>query len=91
MKNYNIIIAYDIADIRRLKKIAKLLEKEAFRIQFSIFFLPNITEKQINILISKILKIINKKKDDVRIYKVNIEKSISLQNAVDLKYPTLFL
>jgi CRISPR-associated endonuclease Cas2 len=33
------VIAYDIKDDKRLRKIAKFMEKEAIRIQLSVFFL----------------------------------------------------
>ena len=39
MKRFDFLVCYDIADAKRLRKVAKLLEKEAIRIQKSQFFM----------------------------------------------------
>ena len=41
------VIAYDIKDDKRLRKIAKFMEKEAIRIQLSVFFLREATKDDI--------------------------------------------
>lgn len=90
MKRYDFIISYDIANIKRLRKIAKLLEKEAIRIQFSIFLLPNSTKDELQTLLDNILKIYNENEDDIRVY--NIKNSgIKLASAINLEQPYNFL
>ena len=37
MKTYNFVISYDISDDKRLRKAAKILEKEAMRFQYSVY------------------------------------------------------
>ena len=76
-----------MADIKRLRKLAKLLETQAIRIQKSIFFYEKGTKNTIRKLVDDISVIIDHKEDDVRIYKIDINSSISLQNAIDLKTP----
>jgi CRISPR-associated endonuclease Cas2 len=39
-----IVIAYDIRDEKRLRKIAKLMQSYAIRIQLSVFLLPKATK-----------------------------------------------
>ena len=90
MNRYDFIISYDIANIKRLRKIAKLLEKEAIRIQFSIFLLPNSTKYELQTLLDNILKIYNENEDDIRVY--NIKNSgIKLASAINLEQPYNFL
>ncbi len=90
MNRYDFIISYDIANIKRLRKIAKLLEKEAIRIQFSIFLLPNSTKDELQTLLDNILKIYNENEDDIRVY--NIKNSgIKLASAINLEQPYNFL
>ncbi len=89
MKRYNFLICYDIADKKRLQKIAKILEKEAIRVQYSIFLFPKATKEELFILLDKVLKIHNKNQDDIRVY--NIKNSgINLGSAVDLEQPFNF-
>ena len=91
MKTSNFIIAYDISSIKRLRKMAKLLESVAIRVQFSIFLYSNATKDELKNLCSKIMEIINVNSDDVRIYKIDIERSIHLKSGIDLKNPTIYL
>lgn len=89
MKHYDFILAYDIADNKRLRKIAKVLEKEAIRIQFSIFLLPKFTKPELTMLLDKILKIYNENEDDIRVYKIK-NKGINIASAIDLEHPFNF-
>ena len=90
MKRYNFIISYDIANDKRLRKIAKVLEKKAIRLQFSIFYLPNATKKELQIILDELLNIYNEKEDDIRVY--NIKNSgIKLASAINLEQPYNFL
>jgi CRISPR-associated protein Cas2 len=90
MKRANFIIAYDISNVKRLAKIAKTIEKEAFRIQRSIFFYPDASIEELSRLIEKIVNILHKNKDDLRVYKIK-KGSIALQSAIDLDNPDIFL
>jgi len=78
MKKTAFILAYDISSPKTLPKIARLLEGECFRIQKSIFYHPELSKEQINLLIKQINAIIDKRLDDVRIYKINLKKSYFL-------------
>jgi CRISPR-associated protein Cas2 len=84
------IVSYDICDRKRLAKLAKLLEKIAIRIQKSIFLLKA-SKNELLGLINSIKDIINEEQDDVRIYKINIEKSLHLASATDLKNPMILV
>lgn len=87
MRDFNFLVCYDIADMKRLRKLAKLLETQAIRIQKSIFFYEKGTKSAIKKLIDDISVLIDHKEDDVRIYKIDINSSISLKNAIDLNTP----
>jgi CRISPR-associated protein Cas2 len=90
MREYNFVISYDVADVKRLRKVAKILEKEALRFQYSVFLLYNYTEAELKILLEKLLDIIDEKDDDLRVYKIN-NFGITLGNAIDLNNPTYIL
>ena len=85
---HDYIIAYDIADEKRLRKVAKLLESETMRIQYSVFFIQA-HKTHIEQLQQKLQAIINQAKDDLRIYQIDIENSFHLQAGLDLKSPLI--
>jgi len=89
MKRFDFLICYDISSPSRLQKIAKILEKEAIRIQKSVFFVAEMTKEEIKLLIEKIADYINPKEDDVRIYKVDKHSSKHLRSGVDLTNPNI--
>ncbi len=89
MKKFDFVIGYDITSPKRLKRVATLLELEAIRIQFSLFFYPKQTKEVVKYLVDKIVELIDPKEDDVRIYRVDIVRSLNLGSAVNLKYPNL--
>lgn len=89
MKKFNFLICYDIADSKRLTKIAKNLEKVSIRIQKSIFYYMEATAKDIEQIVSIIEEIINKDEDDVRVYKVDKNLSINLKRGINLKQPNI--
>ncbi len=89
MKKFNFLICYDIADPKRLAKIAKSLEKVSIRIQKSIFYYMEATAKDIEQIVTIIEKIINRDEDDVRVYKVDKNLSINLKRGIDLKKPNI--
>jgi len=87
MKKFNFLICYDISDVKRLRKVAKLLEQNSIRIQKSIFYVTFISKDDLIKVIDKLKELIDKKDDDVRIYKVDKYSSLHLKSAVNLKQP----
>ena len=59
-------ISYDIADAKRLRKVAKILEDYGWRIQFS-FFQCEVEKERLDELLQKLLGIIDKKEDSVMV------------------------
>lgn len=91
MKKFDFLIGYDISSAKRLRQMAKLLESESIRIQLSLFLYPKQTSEAMKCLVEKIVGIIDETEDDVRIYRVDISRSIHLASGVDLQYPKLFI
>ncbi len=83
------IIAYDISCEKRLRKVAKILEKESLRIQKSVYLCKEITKDELYRLVDKALKILDINSDDLRIYKIG-KGSINLHSAMDIDYPDVF-
>ena len=86
----NFILSYDIADEKRLRKIAKLVEKKAFRIQKSIYFLEDFSQDELTTLLDEISKILHDKQDDLRIYTIK-QNGIHLGSAINLDEPYMFI
>ena len=89
MKRFNFLICYDIADAKRLSKIAKSLEKEAIRIQKSIFYYMDASKGDIENIVKILESIISKDEDDIRIYKIDIHSSLNMKSAINLKKPNI--
>jgi CRISPR-associated endonuclease Cas2 len=77
------LISYDIRDDKRLRQIAKYLESRALRIQFSIYLLENPKKHEFLQIIEK-LKEMMEDEDDIRIYKIDMDKTIKINS--DIKY-----
>lgn len=60
-------MSYDIADDKRLRKVANCLENFGQRVQYSVFEC-HLTEAQINQLKAKLKKLIDNKEDKLRLY-----------------------
>lgn len=60
-------ISYDIANQKRLRRVAKTLENFGIRIQFS-FFECEMQKEQLEDLRNRILEIMDKKEDSLLIY-----------------------
>jgi len=90
MKTYNFIISYDISDKKRLRKVAKILEKEAMRFQYSLYIYYNVSDFQLKKLLQQIVNIIDEDNDDLRVYKIN-NFGLSFGNAIDLNNPLQIL
>jgi len=89
MRVFDFLFCYDIADEKRLKKVAKVMENSAIRIQYSVFFYPDATKLQIQQITTKLIDIIDEEVDDIRIYQVDIKRSFFLNSGIDLKNPTI--
>lgn len=63
------IVGYDIASPKRLRRVAKFLEKSALRIQFSLF-VGCWTEVEFDRVWSGLARLINPRCDDVRAWPV---------------------
>jgi CRISPR-associated endonuclease Cas2 len=77
------LISYDIRDDKRLRQIAKYLENRVLRIQFSIYLLENPKKHEFLQIIEK-LKEMMEDEDDIRIYKIDMDKTIKINS--DIKY-----
>jgi len=86
MRRYDFIITYDISDPKRLKKIAKLIEKDALRIQYSVYILYEATKEEVTALLEQVCKIYDEKYDDIRVYKIK-QRGIHMGAAIDLDNP----
>lgn len=70
MKHQNYIICYDICDEKRLQKVAKILEKVAYRIQYSIYLWLDPSTQEREKVIAQIQEQIDTNVDDVRLYTI---------------------
>ena len=59
------LIAYDIADPRRLQKVARRMEKSAMRVQKSVF-LTQLIEPELDRLLEDLTKLIHPSEDVVQ-------------------------
>jgi len=61
------LVAYDIKDAKRLAKIGRYINKEAVRLQYSIYLVAG-TRRKMDEIMEQLEKLMNPKEDDVRIY-----------------------
>ncbi len=61
------LVAYDIADPRRLGAVARYLCKVAYRVQYSVF-VAQLSRTQLSLLLSDLKQIIDPVQDDIRAY-----------------------
>lgn len=90
MRKKDFIICYDIADKKRLSRIAKIMEQNSIRIQRSVYLYEDVTKNELDILTKKILNILDENFDDLRIYTIK-DKGINLESAVDLNNPLILI
>ena len=82
------LICYDIADRKRVSKIGRLVEKQAMRIQKSIYFYETVTQSQLMSLVEQIVSLMDEEADDLRIYRIR-DRGVSMGDAIDLDHPLL--
>jgi CRISPR-associated protein Cas2 len=86
MRRFDFILTYDISDHKRLRKIAKIVEKKAIRIQYSVYFLHEMTKDEVTSLLSEVTKIFDEKNDDIRVYRIK-NYGIHMGKALNLSEP----
>ncbi len=64
------LVAYDISDSGVRAKVARLLSKYGYRIQLSVFYIPDISSTELDVLYLSIKKLVNPKTDKVFFYPV---------------------
>ena len=77
------LVAYDIKDNKRLAKFARKMEKIGIRIEYSLFFVPDISKSKMIEITIKLNELLEDE-DDVRIYKV-VDYGIALGAADTLE------
>ena len=90
MRKKDFLICYDIRDEKRLRKIAKIIEADAIRIQRSVYFYEQMSKKELDILIKKVLEFFDEEVDDLRIYTIK-DRGIALGCGVDLNHPLILI
>lgn len=68
-QNVLYLVAYDIADIKRLAKVHNILKKHGMPVQYSVFTVV-LKLRNLQKMLDKINKLINKREDDVRCYRL---------------------
>ena len=89
MSRQDFLICYDIADEKRVGKIGKLVEKNAMRIQRSVYFYEQVTKEELTLLLEKVLVILDEEADDLRVYNIR-NKGLHFGEAIDLDNPLIF-
>ena len=77
------LVCYDIADPKRLAKVARYLERRLFRIQYSIFIAKDFGKEDIYLIADALEQLIDPREDDIRIYTIQ-ESGIAIGAAYDL-------
>ncbi|SFF47387.1 CRISPR-associated protein, Cas2 family [Fontimonas thermophila] len=62
------LIAYDIADARRWRRVHRLVSGIAVPIQYSVFLAPCLTRRELDQSVEQLRAQIHDKQDDIRIY-----------------------
>ncbi|BCD68467.1 CRISPR-associated endonuclease Cas2 [Nitratiruptor sp. YY09-18] len=83
MQKNDYLVCYDISDPKRLRRVARYLEGECIRIQYSVFIAKSVTKERIYTIADRLNELIDSKEDDVRIYKIK-DKGIAMGVAFDL-------
>ena len=67
MKQKPYLIAYDIAEPRRLGRVARYLCQHAYRVQYSVF-VALLSKSRLNDILHELEDIIDPREDDIRVY-----------------------
>ncbi len=71
-------------------KIAKIIESQTIRIECSVYFYEQVTQKELNILTAEVLKFLDEEADDLHIYTIK-DQGIYLGSAIDLNNPFILI
>ncbi|NTV45691.1 MAG: CRISPR-associated endonuclease Cas2 [Chlorobiales bacterium] len=63
------LVSYDICDIKRLPKVAKLMEAYGVRVQYSVFEC-DLTERQLLEMKRRLKRLMKPEEDSVRFYRI---------------------
>ena len=69
MHKKHYLLCYDIVEPKRLQKLQRLVSNTMMQVQYSIYY-ANLYQKNMDMLIKGVNKIINHHHDDVRVYEV---------------------
>ncbi|MDA3057095.1 CRISPR-associated endonuclease Cas2 [Campylobacter sp. VBCF_05 NA6] len=86
MSARDFIICYDIADKKRLAKVARYLEKIALRVQCSVFLWINPSGFEFEVIVGALRNLIDEYSDDLRIYRVK-DAGVRMGAGLDLREP----
>lgn len=89
MYKADFILTYDIADPKRLRRIGRFMEKNALRIQKSVYLCKQMSKENLYEMLQYIAEILDSEKDDLRVYKIK-KGSINLNSAIDIDKATIF-
>jgi CRISPR-associated protein Cas2 len=64
------LVAYDISDNSTRAKVSRLLSRYGYRIQLSVFFLPDVSEAEVEALYITIKGMVDRRRDRVFFYPV---------------------
>jgi CRISPR-associated endonuclease Cas2 len=64
-----VLIAYDIADPRRWRRVYKRVQAEAARLQYSLFY-GELTSREVDLPAADLARSIDPSADDVRLYQL---------------------
>ncbi len=65
------LIVYDISDHKKRRKVARILQKFGYRIQYSAFYLPDVKKEIIDFLYEEFSRLANKETDRIFFYPVD--------------------
>ncbi len=71
------LFCYDIADPKRLNRVARYLMNHAYRVQYSVFAAEK-TVVERDAIIAHLRSLINEKEDDVRVYPVPPQGEVTM-------------
>lgn len=69
------LLAYDIANPKRLKKTHRLLKKEGLAVQKSVFFVQG-REQDVNDLLDRLAVVLDPQDDDLRAYPITHPRDV---------------
>lgn len=71
------LICYDIRHPRRLGRVARYLEKNAIRIQYSVFS-AHLDARRLRLMLEELDSLIEPKEDDIRVYPLPRQGEVTL-------------